>query len=154
MNLRQNFITQEITHILLGNWADMRKEMQEYFCTILHGWLAMGDLPNVGVVKPQPGAWHSWNNQRPMGKKEKKRPVSWGNKIKRKKWHFQKVRFWAEGNFSLIPWSVKYTWNTMCFMSKMLATTNQHPWAHHPLDACYYSVVDELQLSLYMVSPW
>jgi hypothetical protein len=42
----------------------------------------------------------------------------------------------------------------MCFMSKMLATTNQHPWAHHPLDACYYSVVDELQLSLYMVSPW
>jgi hypothetical protein len=29
MNLRQNFITQEITHILLGNWADTRKEMQE-----------------------------------------------------------------------------------------------------------------------------
>jgi len=27
--LRQNFITQEITHILLGNWADTRKEMQE-----------------------------------------------------------------------------------------------------------------------------
>jgi hypothetical protein len=38
-----------------------------------------------------------------MGKKEKKRPVSWGNKIKRKKWNSQKVRFWAEGNFSFIP---------------------------------------------------
>jgi hypothetical protein len=29
-----------------------------------------------------------------------------------------------------------------------------HPPVHHPLDACYYSVVDELQLSLYLVSPW
>jgi hypothetical protein len=26
--------------------------------------------------------------------------------------------------------------------------------AHHPLDAPYYSVVDEPQLSLYFVSPW
>jgi hypothetical protein len=29
MNLRQNLITQEITQILSGNWADTRKEMQE-----------------------------------------------------------------------------------------------------------------------------
>jgi hypothetical protein len=28
------------------------------------------------------------------------------------------------------------------------ATFNQHPQAHHPLDAYYYSVVDEPQLSL------
>jgi hypothetical protein len=34
------------------------------------------------------------------------------------------------------------------------ATLNQHPPAHHPLDAPYYSVVDEPQLSLYFVSPW
>jgi hypothetical protein len=27
------------------------------------------------------------------------------------------------------------------------ATVNQHPPVHHPLDAHYYSVVDELQLS-------
>jgi hypothetical protein len=34
------------------------------------------------------------------------------------------------------------------------ATVNQHPPVHHPLDASYYSVVDEPQLSLYLVSPW
>jgi len=28
-----------------------------------------------------------------------------------------------------------------------LATLNQHPPEHHPLDACYYSVVDKPQLS-------
>jgi hypothetical protein len=28
-----------------------------------------------------------------------------------------------------------------------LATVKWHPQAHHPLDACYYSVVDEPQLS-------
>jgi hypothetical protein len=27
------------------------------------------------------------------------------------------------------------------------ATVNQHPPAHHPLDACYYSVMDEPQMS-------
>jgi hypothetical protein len=31
---------------------------------------------------------------------------------------------------------------------------NQHPSVHHPLDACYYSVVLEPQLSQYLVSPW
>ncbi len=38
-----------------------------------------------------------------------------------------------------------------------LATVNQHPAAHHPLDAPYYSVVDEPQLphlSLCLVSTW
>jgi hypothetical protein len=37
------------------------------------------------------------------------------------------------------------------------ATANQHPPGDHPLDARYYSVVDEPQLphlSLYLVSPW
>jgi hypothetical protein len=28
------------------------------------------------------------------------------------------------------------------------------PPVHHPLDAHYYSVVDEPQQSLYLVSPW
>jgi hypothetical protein len=28
-----------------------------------------------------------------------------------------------------------------------VTTVNQHPSAHHPLDACYYSVVDEPQLN-------
>jgi hypothetical protein len=27
------------------------------------------------------------------------------------------------------------------------AKVNQHPPAHHPLDACYYSVMDEPQMS-------
>jgi hypothetical protein len=27
------------------------------------------------------------------------------------------------------------------------ATVNQHPPAHHPLDSCYYSVMDEPQMS-------
>jgi hypothetical protein len=27
------------------------------------------------------------------------------------------------------------------------AITNQHQLAHHPLDVCYCSIVDELQLS-------
>ncbi len=31
---------------------------------------------------------------------------------------------------------------------------NQHPPAHHPLDAHYDSDVDEPQLSWYLVSPW
>jgi hypothetical protein len=34
------------------------------------------------------------------------------------------------------------------------ATVNQHPPVHHPLDASYYSVVDEPQLSSNLVSPW
>jgi hypothetical protein len=36
------------------------------------------------------------------------------------------------------------------------ATLNQHPPVHHhPLDACYYSVMDETQLSVNnLVSPW
>jgi hypothetical protein len=34
------------------------------------------------------------------------------------------------------------------------ATVNQHPPVHHPLDACYYLVVREPQLSQYLVSPW
>jgi hypothetical protein len=34
------------------------------------------------------------------------------------------------------------------------ATVNQHPPVHHPLDACYYLVVGEPQLSQYLVSPW
>ncbi len=38
---------------------------------------------------------------------------------------------------------------------KPSATVNQlHPPVHHPLDAGYYSVVDEPQLSLHLVSPW
>jgi hypothetical protein len=32
------------------------------------------------------------------------------------------------------------------------ATMTQHPPAHHPLDACYYSVVHEPQVSEYLVS--
>jgi hypothetical protein len=32
-------------------------------------------------------------------------------------------------------------------------TMNQHPPAHHPLDAPYYSVVDESHLSPKLVSP-
>jgi hypothetical protein len=32
-------------------------------------------------------------------------------------------------------------------MPACLATLNQHPPEHHPLDACHYSVVDEPQLS-------
>jgi hypothetical protein len=37
----------------------------------------------------------------------------------------------------------------------VLATVNQHPPVHHhQLDAHYYSVVDESQLSQYLVSPW
>jgi len=35
----------------------------------------------------------------------------------------------------------------------MLATVKQHPLAHHPLDTCYYSVMDEPQLAQYWVSP-
>jgi len=31
--------------------------------------------------------------------------------------------------------------------SNIMATVNQHPPADHPLDAFYYSVVDEPQLS-------
>jgi hypothetical protein len=30
---------------------------------------------------------------------------------------------------------------------KILATLNQHPPAHHPLDACHHSVMDEPQMS-------
>jgi hypothetical protein len=35
-----------------------------------------------------------------------------------------------------------------------LAIVNPHPPPHHPLDAYYYLVVDERQLSYYLVSPW
>jgi hypothetical protein len=53
----------------------------------------------------------------------------------------------------------KKSWITLrkcwvCNQSKGKATVSQHPTAHHPLDACYYSVVDEPQLHQYMVSPW
>jgi hypothetical protein len=34
------------------------------------------------------------------------------------------------------------------------ATVNQQPPAHHPLDAHYYSVVDEPQMREYLVSLW
>ncbi len=34
------------------------------------------------------------------------------------------------------------------------ATVKQHPPVHHPLDACYDSVVDDPQLSYYPVSSW
>jgi hypothetical protein len=47
-----------------------------------------------------------------------------------------------------------YLCSTMCHqvkahlqLSTLMATANQHPLAHHPLDACYYSIVDEPQLS-------
>jgi hypothetical protein len=33
------------------------------------------------------------------------------------------------------------------------ARVNRHPPAHHPLDAQYDSVVDESQVSSYLVSP-
>jgi len=36
--------------------------------------------------------------------------------------------------------------NTYCW-----ATVSQHPPVHHPLDACYDSVVDDRQLSYYSV---
>jgi len=36
----------------------------------------------------------------------------------------------------------------------LMATVNQHPPVHHPLDACYDSVVDDPQLSYYPVSSW
>jgi hypothetical protein len=35
-----------------------------------------------------------------------------------------------------------------------MATFNQHPPSHLPLDAHYSSVVDEPQLSQYLISPW
>jgi hypothetical protein len=28
-----------------------------------------------------------------------------------------------------------------------MATMNQHPLVHHPLDVCYDSIVDDIQLS-------
>jgi hypothetical protein len=34
------------------------------------------------------------------------------------------------------------------FRNWKLDTINQHPPAHHPLDACYNSVVDQPQLEL------
>jgi len=34
------------------------------------------------------------------------------------------------------------------------ATVNQHPPVHHPLDACYDSVMDDPQLSYYPISSW
>jgi hypothetical protein len=34
------------------------------------------------------------------------------------------------------------------------AAVKQHPPAHHPLDAPYYSVVDEPQMREYFVSLW
>jgi hypothetical protein len=37
---------------------------------------------------------------------------------------------------------------------RIWATVNQNLPVHHPLDACYYSVVDEPQLNYYLVSPW
>jgi hypothetical protein len=36
------------------------------------------------------------------------------------------------------------------WMIEHKGTMKWHPPAHHPLDACYYSVVDETQLSLLM----
>jgi hypothetical protein len=39
------------------------------------------------------------------------------------------------------------TYEKLCRISHISATVNQHPSVHHPLDACYYSVVDEPQLS-------
>jgi hypothetical protein len=37
--------------------------------------------------------------------------------------------------------------NTSSSSSSSSGPMNQHPPPHHPLDACYYSVVDEAQLS-------
>jgi hypothetical protein len=39
----------------------------------------------------------------------------------------------------------------MSHYSPATATVNQHPPAHHPLDAHCYSLVDEPQLSQYLV---
>ncbi len=38
--------------------------------------------------------------------------------------------------------------------SRALATVNQHPPVHHPMDEGYDSIVDEPQLSYYLVSSW
>jgi hypothetical protein len=38
--------------------------------------------------------------------------------------------------------------------SGLLATVNQHPPVHHPPDASYDSVMDDPQLSYYLVSSW
>ncbi len=42
------------------------------------------------------------------------------------------------------------------FKSQILWVTviQQHPPVHHPGGVCYYSIVDEPQLSSYLVSPW
>ncbi len=58
-----------------------------------------------------------------------------------------------EGLHGLDVWR----WSKSSLMNKSTlsaATVNQHPPVHHPLDACYYSVVDEPQLSSNLVSPW
>jgi len=39
-------------------------------------------------------------------------------------------------------------------LNLLSATMNKHPPVHHPLDACYDTVVDDPQLSYYPVSSW
>jgi hypothetical protein len=61
------------------------------------------------------------------------------------------LRWWVQ-----IPWEASQTWMKW-FYEKPCKTRNDNirpqpqwtnnPPAHHPLDACYYSVVDEPQLS-------
>jgi hypothetical protein len=52
-------------------------------------------------------------------------------------------------NDALLPHSVVECFAIHCtrVISHYSATVNQHPPAHHPLDAYYYSVLDEPQLS-------
>jgi hypothetical protein len=59
-------------------------------------------------------------------------------------------------NSDTCPWVLPYTnkqrWKTGNRLKPELrsivgTTVNQHPPTHHPLDACYYSVMDEPQQS-------
>jgi len=71
----------------------------------------------------------------------------WGQKIRKKK--VKKLHPMYE-----IPKRIFLHGALVVVGSFNLATMNQHPLIHHPLDACYDLVGDDPQLSHYRVSSW
>jgi hypothetical protein len=58
-----------------------------------------------------------------------------------------------KGRLRLIP-ALSKSRRARSIVPKKPVTVNQHLPVHHPLDACYDSVVDDPQLSYYPVSSW
>jgi hypothetical protein len=69
-------------------------------------------------------------------------------------WHEWVVVFWGVCTLCVS----EFVYACFCALSMrgmvLWATVNQHPPVHHPLDVCYDSVVDDPQLSYYLVSSW